>query len=90
MLTGRFIVTAGMIACVAVTLSAQWRVATKGVPMTPDGKPNFHAATPTMTDGRTPDLSGLWDVERRPCIESTIDCVEPAPVGFINIATGAA
>jgi len=35
--TGRFIPTLGMIACVAVTLSAQWRVTTKGVPLTPDG-----------------------------------------------------
>ncbi len=90
MLTGRFIATAGMIACVAVTLSAQWRVTTKGVPTTADGKPNLHAPAPKMTDGRTPDFSGLWDVEKRPCVEATIDCVEPAPVGFINSATGGA
>lgn len=89
MLTERFIATAGMIACVAVTLSAQWRVTTKGAPLTPDGKPNYAAPPPQMPDGTTPDLSGVWDVERRPCTEATIACVEPAPVGFINIATGA-
>ena len=89
MLTGRFIATAGMIACVAVTLSAQWRVTTKGVPLTPDGKLNYAAPPPKMPDGTTPDFSGVWDVERRPCTEATIDCVEPAPVGFVNIATGA-
>jgi hypothetical protein len=41
MLAGKSIATLGMIAFVAVTLSAQWRVTTKGVPMTPDGKPNY-------------------------------------------------
>ena len=87
--TGRFIATAGMIACVAVTLSAQWRVTTKGVPLTLDGKLNYAAPPPKMPDGTTPDLSGVWDVERRPCTAATIACVEPAPVGFINIATDA-
>ena len=72
MVAGRFIATGGMIVYVAVALSAQWSATTKGVPMTPDGKPNFHAPAPKMTDGTTPDLSGLWDVERRPCIEATI------------------
>jgi hypothetical protein len=89
MLTGRFIATAGMIACVAVTLSAQWRVTTKRVPLTPDGKPNYAAPTPKMPDGMTPDLSGIWDVEKQPCTQATIECLEPPPVGFISIATGA-
>ena len=89
MLTRRFIAIAGMIACVAVIVWAQWRVTTNGVPLTPDGKPNYAAPTPKMPDGTTPDLSGVWDVERRPCTEATITCVEPAPVGYINSATGA-
>jgi len=88
--TGRFIATAGMSACVAVTLSAQWRVTTKGVPLTLDGKLNYAAPPPKMPDGTTPDLSGVWNVEKQPCTEKTIECVEPIPVGFINIATGAA
>jgi hypothetical protein len=64
--------TGGMIVSVTVILPAQWSVTTKGVPTTPDGKPNLHAPAPKMTDGRTPDLSGLWDVEKRPCIEADV------------------
>ena len=87
--------TGGMIVSVTVILPAQWSVTTKGVPMTPDGKPNLHAPAPKMTDGRTPDLSGLWDVEKRPCIEATSpfgcsDALDGVPVGFINVTTGAA
>jgi hypothetical protein len=95
MLAGRIIATVGMIVCLGVTLPAQWSVATKGVPTTPDGKPNYHAPAPKMADGTTPDLSGLWDVEKRPCIEATSpsgcsDAPDGVPVGFINVATGAA
>jgi hypothetical protein len=95
MVRARFIATVGMIAYVAVTVSAQWRVTTHRVPMTPDGKPNYGAPAPKMTDGTTPDLSGIWDVERRPCIEAaspfgcSADTFEGIPVGFIDIATGA-
>ena len=96
MLAGKFITTVGMIAYIAVTLQAQWRVTAKRVPMTPDGKPNYGAPAPKMADGTTPDLSGIWDVERRPCIEATspfgcdADVLDGVPVGFINITTGAA
>ena len=95
MLAARFIATVGMIACFAVTLSAQWRGTMKGVPMTPDGKPNYGAPAPKMADGTTPDFSGLWDVEKRPCIEATsptgcLDAPGGIPVGFINSTTGAA
>jgi len=94
MLAGRFFATVGMIALVAVALPAQWRVRTKGVP-TQDGKPNYGAPAPKMADGTTPDLSGLWDVEKRPCIEATsptgcLDAPGGIPVGFFNITTGAA
>jgi len=89
MLTRRFIATAGIVACVAVILSTQWRVTINGVPLTPDGKLNYAAPPPKMPDGRTPDFSGVWEVEKQPCTEKTIECVEPVPVGFINIATGA-
>jgi hypothetical protein len=70
MLGGRFIATVGLIGSVALTLSAQWSITTKGVPMTPNGKPNYLAPAPKMAGGATPDLSGLWDVE--PCIEFNI------------------
>ena len=43
-----------------VPLSAQWLTEpTRGIPRTPDGKPNLAAPAPRMSDGR-PDLSGLW------------------------------
>src|SRR5262249_19009043 len=95
MLAGRYFATVGMIACMAVTLFAQWRVTTKGVPRMPDGKPNYGAPAPKMADGTTPDLSGIWDAEKRPCIEATSpsgcsDAPDGIPVGFINITTGAA
>jgi len=96
MLAGKLIATVGMIAYAAMTLQAQWQVTTDRVPMTPDGKPNYGAPAPKMADGKTPDLSGIWDVERRPCIEAaspfgcSADALEGIPVGFINITTGAA
>ena len=56
---------ASMIALIAVTLSAsvsaQWlNQPTRGIPRTPDGKPNLTAQAPRTPDG-TPDLSGLWN-----------------------------
>src|SRR6266540_1068873 len=52
----------------------------------------------TCTEGGGRDNtrpSGVWDVEKRPCIEATEqfgcgDALEGIPVGFINITTGAA
>ena len=42
-------------------LNAQWlRQPTKGIPRTPDGKPNLSAPAPRTADGK-PDLSGLWN-----------------------------
>jgi hypothetical protein len=43
------------------TVSAQWpSYPTRGVPRTPDGKPNLEAAAPRTADGK-PDLTGVWD-----------------------------
>lgn len=86
-------ITAGIIACGAVTLSAQWReVTTKGVPMTPAGTPNYAAPAPKLADG-TPDLSGIWDAEKQPCNEATrplgcLDALFGTPVSAFNISTG--
>jgi hypothetical protein len=85
-------VTAAII-CASVTTSAQWRdVATK-VPLTPSGAPNLLAPAPKLADGKTPDLSGIWDAEKRPCDEATsrlgcIDAQEGLPVAAFNIASG--
>jgi hypothetical protein len=89
------IVTAAVIACGGVILSAQWRdVVTKGVPMTPSGTPNFEAPSPKLADG-TPDLSGIWDAEKRPCNEATVvrgclDSLFGNPIAFGDISTTSA
>jgi hypothetical protein len=56
-------VTALVIAIVACSpsLSAQWpSYPTRGVPRTPEGKPNLDAPTPRTADGK-PDFTGIWD-----------------------------
>ena len=51
----------GLVVLPATPLGAQWlNQPTKGIPRTPDGKPNLAAPAPRMPDGR-PDLSGLWN-----------------------------
>jgi hypothetical protein len=45
----------------SLPLSAQWpSYPTRGVPRTPDGKPNLDAPAPRTADGK-PDFTGLWD-----------------------------
>ena len=58
--------------------------------MTPAGAPNLEAPAPKLADGKTPDLSGIWDAEKRPCNEATarLGCIDAQfgiPVG-LNIA----
>jgi hypothetical protein len=44
----------------SVPLWAQWlQYPTKGIPRTPDGKPNLSAPAPKAPDGK-PDLTGIW------------------------------
>jgi hypothetical protein len=93
MVVGRLIATASTIACVAVTLSAQWRDVVTRVPLTPAGTPDFSAPAPKLVDGKTPDLSGIWDAEKRPCNEATarlgcLDAITGIPVGVGNLAGG--
>ena len=85
-----FALAVGIIVCACITLSAQWSVVTKGVPMTPRGTPNFEAPSPKLANG-TPDLSGLWDAEKRPCNEATsvrgcLDSLTGNPIAFGNIS----
>jgi hypothetical protein len=46
---------------ISMPLAAQWlNFPTKGIPRTPDGKPNLSAPAPKTADGK-PDLSGMWE-----------------------------
>ena len=55
-----------ILACCALSASAQWiDYPTKGIPRTPDGKPNLSAPAPRAADGK-PDLSGMWDPDYSP------------------------
>src|SRR4030095_4943618 len=50
-----------VLAAVSAPVSAQWlNQPTRGIPRTPDGKPNLTAPAPRTPDGK-PDLSGLWN-----------------------------
>ena len=88
---GRTAVIIAITSCWAVPLSAQWPEVPTKVPLTPSGAPNLSAPAPKLADGKTPDLSGIWDAEKRPCNEATaalgcIDAQGGIPVGAINIA----
>jgi hypothetical protein len=49
------------VSMLALPVSAQWfGQQTKGMPRTPDGKPNLTAPAPKASDGK-PDLSGIWE-----------------------------
>jgi len=86
-------VTTAVVICASLTASAQWPNIVTKVPLTPSGTPNLSAPAPKLADGRTPDLSGVWDAEKRPCDEATsrlgcIDLVAGLPVAAVNIASG--
>src|SRR5215510_3674578 len=88
---GRLAVAIALGSCSVATLSAQWPEVRTKMPLTPSGAPDLSAAAPKLADGRTPDLSGIWNSEKRPCNEATaalgcIDAQEGIPVGAVNIA----
>lgn len=88
-----FSVTAAILVWASVTAFAQWRNVVTEVPLTSSGTPNLSAPAPKLPDGRTPDLSGIWEAEKRLCDEATarlgcIDAVEGLPVAAFNIASG--
>ncbi|HTA41237.1 MAG TPA: hypothetical protein VK789_02250 [Bryobacteraceae bacterium] len=50
-------------ALICASAPAQWlHYPSKGVPRTPDGKPDLSAPAPRAPDGH-PDLTGIWDIE---------------------------
>src|SRR5438552_15680835 len=53
-------------AALSALVWAQWPAySTRGVPKTPDGKPDVNGPVPRMPDGK-PDLSGIWEAARLP------------------------
>ena len=88
---GPLVVAIAIGSCSVATLSAQWPEVRTKIPLTPSGAPDLSAPAPKLADGKTPDLSGIWNAEKRPCDETTaalgcIDAQEGIPVGLINIA----
>ena len=88
-----FSFAAAVVLCTNFAASAQWRNVVTKVPLTPSGAPNLSAFAPKLADGKTPDLSGIWDAEKRPCDEATarlgcIDAQGGLPVAAFNIASG--
>jgi hypothetical protein len=77
----------------ALPLSAQWpEVKTKRVPLTKDGKPDLTARAPKMPNGKTPDLSGIWNSIKTPCEQSETakifgcsDIPFGSPIGIMDV-----
>ncbi|HEV3333129.1 MAG TPA: hypothetical protein VG096_19215 [Bryobacteraceae bacterium] len=66
----------GAIAIATLPLWAQWQdVKTTRVPRGRDGKPDLNGPAPKMADGKTPDLSGIWNPIRVPCTPSGIGAI---------------
>jgi hypothetical protein len=86
------LITAGFVAVFLSSLAAQWApYPTRGVPRTPDGKPNFDAPTPRTADGK-PDLTGvyenLWFYDGRIGQPPVSPPGEPPQTTFSDIGSG--
>jgi hypothetical protein len=68
-----------LVCVVGASVEAQWlKYPTAGVPRTADGKPNLTAPAPRSADGK-PDLSGIWQLEPRPCPPEGCGDYAPGP-----------
>ena len=72
-----------MAVCVmAVSAAAQWlNLPTKGIPRTPDGKPNLSAPAPKTADGK-PDLSGIWQTNGPKFLRNIAADLKPGDISF--------
>jgi hypothetical protein len=80
------LVAAAMLALACWRMPGQWTdVKSKRVPLTRDGKPDLKAPAPKAADGKTPDLSGIWNSIKIPCegspAERTFGCND-VPLGI--------
>ena len=83
----------GVVALATWPLSAQWQdVKTPGVPRHANGTPDLSAPAPKLADGKTPDLSGIWNPIRVPCTPSGIgrdfgcsDVPLGVPIGLFDV-----
>src|SRR5262245_30466741 len=90
---GRMAAVMAIIGCWVAGASAQWPDVRTKAPLTASGAPDFTAPAPKLSDGKTPDLSGIWDADKFPCPEKTaalgcIDAPQGLPFGAINIGGG--
>ena len=90
---GRIAAVLAIVSCCAVAVSAQWPDVRTKVPLTASGAPDLTAPAPKLADGKTPDLSGIWDADKFPCPEATaalgcIDAPQGLPFGALNIGGG--
>jgi hypothetical protein len=84
-----------VLAAMPAALFAQWDdYPTRGVPKTPDGKPNLAGPVPKAADGH-PDLTGLWEYFRdrgapppNPGASLGLSVVAPGSNPFFNIGFG--
>src|SRR5271155_3494749 len=66
----------------ALPAAAQWvTLPTKGIPRTPDGKPNLSAPAPRAADGH-PDLSGIWEPNANRYLRDIAVDLKPGDVPF--------
>ena len=83
----------GVIAFATLPLSGQWQdVRTPRVPRRPNGTLDRTAPMPKMADGKTPDLSGVWNPIRIPCTPTGIgadfgcsDVPLGVPIGLFDV-----
>jgi hypothetical protein len=73
---------AALLPMLAATAAAQWvNIPTKGIPRTPDGKPNLSAPVSRAADGH-PDLSGIWEPSANKYVRNIAADLKPEDVPF--------
>jgi hypothetical protein len=78
----RLHVAAAALALVCLPANAQWvNLPSRGIPRTPDGKPNLSAPAPRAADGH-PDLSGIWEPSANKYVRDIAADLKPGDVPF--------